>query len=231
MKKGAYILAMVVLVSTAFICWRLQQAWAQRMQEHEVTANEDLMREHGLINRILLIYERISSMVQNDEPVPFALLEQSASLVRDFVENYHERLEEQYVFPRLEKVRKLSTLTCELRRQHDAGRTITQAILIICGLPELNSIQKNHLITLISLFVRMYRAHEAREDTVVFPTFANLLSEQEYEQLGALFEYIEEQHFGEHGFERVLAKVEALEKQLGIYDLSQFTPQLPTSNQ
>jgi hypothetical protein len=32
--------------------------------------------------------------------------------------------------------------------------------------------------------------------------------------------------FGEHGFEKIVAQVAEIEKSLGIYDLSQFTPKV-----
>jgi hypothetical protein len=70
----------------------------------------------------------------------------------------------------------------------------------------------------------MYRPHKAREDTVLFPTFRTLLRFAEYDMLGDIFEQEEERRFGEDGFAKTVKRVEGLEKTLGIYDLSQFTP-------
>ncbi len=70
----------------------------------------------------------------------------------------------------------------------------------------------------------MFRPHEAREDTVLFPAFRKLLSKEEYEKLGDKFEEIEHQHFGEDGFGKAVNQITDIEKQLGIYNLSQFTP-------
>jgi hypothetical protein len=42
--------------------------------------------------------------------------------------------------------------------------------------------------------------------------------------LGEQFEKIERQTFGGDGFDIYVEKVAAVEKQLGIYDLAQFTP-------
>jgi hypothetical protein len=72
----------------------------------------------------------------------------------------------------------------------------------------------------------MYLPHESREDTVLFPAFRKLVPGSEYDALGEEFENKEHQLFGEGGFESVVDKVAAIEKQLGIYDLAQFTPRV-----
>ena len=70
----------------------------------------------------------------------------------------------------------------------------------------------------------MYRPHESREDTILFPAFHESMSEKEYDQLGEKFEGREHQLFGKAGFEGVIKQIEELEKMFGIYDLVQFTP-------
>lgn len=76
-------------------------------------------------------------------------------------------------------------------------------------------------------FVRMYRPHEAREDTVLFPALHQIVTPHEYDAMSEQFEKIERQTFGGDGFDMAVDKVTDLEKQMGIYDLSQFTPNVP----
>jgi hemerythrin-like domain-containing protein len=83
------------------------------------------------------------------------------------------------------------------------------------------------LNTLLAAFNRMYRPHEAREDTVLFPALHKLVSKHEYDAMGEQFEGIERKTFGGDGFDMAVAQVTELEKQFGIYDISQFTPSLP----
>jgi len=73
-------------------------------------------------------------------------------------------------------------------------------------------------------FLRMYRPHEAREDTVLFPAFRTIVSAHEYDALGDDFEKKEDELFGDEGFFKVVDQVAQLEKKLGIYELAQFTP-------
>jgi hypothetical protein len=70
----------------------------------------------------------------------------------------------------------------------------------------------------------MYRPHKAREDAVLFPALHSLVSPDEYDSLGDLFEGKEQELFGKDGFKKIVEEVANLEKRLGIYELSQFTP-------
>lgn len=84
--------------------------------------------------------------------------------------------------------------------------------------------EKQKLVKLLSDFNIMYRPHEAREDTVLFPELVKIVSKNEYDAIGKDFEKNEHKLFGEDGFETMVDKVGTIEKQLVIYDLSQFTP-------
>ena len=71
----------------------------------EVTATEDLMREHGILRRALLVYQESALRLRQDPAsVPPDALEKTANLFRVFGEDYHEKkLEEVYIFPILMK--------------------------------------------------------------------------------------------------------------------------------
>src|SRR5438094_10500097 len=72
-------------------------------KKEEVSAPEDLMREHGVLNRILLIYEEGLRRLRVREEVPPEVFHRPATLVRKFVEDYHEKLEENFIFLEFEK--------------------------------------------------------------------------------------------------------------------------------
>src|SRR5437764_8478781 len=69
----------------------------------DVTPPEDLMREHGVLNRVLLIYEAAMRKFADDDRFDALIITQAAEIVRDFIEDYHERNEEQQIFPRFRK--------------------------------------------------------------------------------------------------------------------------------
>src|SRR5438552_18363905 len=97
--------------------------------EEEVGAAEDLMREHGVLNRILLIYEEGLRRLRSKEEISPDAFHKPAELVRKFVEDYHEKLEEKFIFPEFEKANRLVDLVNVLRNQHEVGRKVTDVIL------------------------------------------------------------------------------------------------------
>lgn len=192
---------------------------------NDIPPTEDLMREHGILNRLLLIYEELIRRIDTKAVFPVAALEQSTNIMKSFIEDYHEKLEEDYIFPIFEKNKKELRLVRTLKKQHDKGRAITAELQKLiahkqCHIPN----QKKKIKNLLQQSIRMYRPHEAREDTVLFPQVHSLLSEQEFDKLGDTFEKLEQQLFGKDGFETTVTKIAAIESDLGIYALEQFTP-------
>lgn len=196
-----------------------------QQKPEDVSALEDLMREHGVLNRILLIFEEGLRRLQTKEDVPPEVFHSPAELVRKFVEDYHERLEEKFIFPEFEKQKKLVDLVKVLRDQHQAGRKATDVILRASVRDRFHREDaRAEAMTACRAFIRMYRPHEAREDTVLFPALGKLLSRERLQELGEQFEAEEDRLFGDEGFEKTVDEVAAIEKHFGIYDLSQFTP-------
>jgi len=190
-----------------------------------VTAPEDLMKEHGVLNRCLLIYEEGLRRLGARAEVPPEAFHHTADLIRRFVEEYHERNEEKYIFPEFERARKLVDLVTLLRAQHQAGRRVTAEILRLSQPAAFRApANRERLAAACHAFIRMYRPHEAREDTVLFPALRTILPPERVAALGDRMEGDEKRVLGDEGFERSVDQVAAIEKQLGIYELAQFTP-------
>jgi hemerythrin-like domain-containing protein len=101
-------------------------------EEKEVTPNEDLMREHGVLRRALIIYAVTAPEVRKSAPpATLQALQKTASLFQTFGEDYHEkRLEETHVFPVVRKVKSPAAAYPDvLVQQHNRGREITNYIL------------------------------------------------------------------------------------------------------
>jgi hemerythrin-like domain-containing protein len=187
--------------------------------EAEVTPGEDLMQEHGVLERILLIYDEGARRLERSERFDLKILTDAAAIVERFVENYHEKLEEQFVFPRLQAANREVELVAVLLRQHERGREITDQIL-----RRADASASAGLALSLRSFVTMYRPHMAREDTVLFPAFREVVGRAGYGELGEQFEDREHELFGERGFENTVTEVARLETALGIADLARFTP-------
>jgi hemerythrin-like domain-containing protein len=196
-------------------------------KEEEVSPAEDLMREHGVLKRVLLVYgEAIRRIEANDDLPPDAVMD-SAKIIRNFIEDYHEKLEEDFLFPRFKKTGKLVDLVDVLLQQHQGGRKLTDITMQLATSQALKNKEDRHKLEhSLRQFIRMYNPHEAREDTILFPEFRKIVSKNEYDSLGEDFEKKEHELFGEDGFEKMVDKVAGIEKRLGIYNLAQFTPKV-----
>jgi len=192
-----------------------------------VTAPEDLMKEHGVLDRCLLIYEESLRRLQSKEEASSEVFVQTAELIRSFVEEYHERNEEKYIFSVFEQHKKLVDLVRTLNNQHKAGRELTARILQLSALDRFCSQENRTQLTgACQSFIRMYRLHKSREDTILFPALRTLLSPSRVEALGDKMEEDEHKVLGEEGFEKSVDKVAGIEKKLGIFDITQFTPKV-----
>jgi len=193
----------------------------------DVPPTEDLMREHGVLRRILLVYEEAIRRLSSGDAAMVEVVDVvggAANIVHRFVEGYHEKLEEDFVFPKLEKAGKLVELTQVLRIQHAAGRKVTDAIRAATQQKSQGPARRQLLTANLQAFVRMYAPHAAWEDTELFPAFRQLYTGPELDRLGDRFEAQEHKLLGGGGFEGSLKEVGDLEKALGIHDLSKFTP-------
>lgn len=194
--------------------------------ESESSANEDLVREHGVLRRILIIYRETSTrLTANAAVIDAAALAGAARLFQAFGERYHEQLlEEQHIFPIVQKVGgDAARLVDTLLRQHARGREITAYVLDRTRTGSVGTGDAEPLAKALAAFSRMYEPHTAREDTIIFPAFKKAVGPKGYDALGDIFEDIKRKEFGGDGFEMAIEKVADLERRIGIADLAAFT--------
>jgi hemerythrin-like domain-containing protein len=212
-----------LLLSDKFAAAAEEEHQGQNQME-DVTPPEDLMREHGVLNRVLLIYDAAIQRFGQNESFDTSVISKSAHIIRDFIEDYHERNEEHFVFPRFKQAGKLVALVDVLYQQHQAGRRLTDTILRLVPASANPGDERHRLVDTMHAFIRMYRPHEAREDTVLFPALRSVVSPNEFDAMGEDVEKDEQHKFGQDGFEKMVSQVADLERTLGIHDLSKFTP-------
>jgi hemerythrin-like domain-containing protein len=194
------------------------------IKPEDVTPPEDLMREHGVLDRVLLIYEAAMWRLAAKDDFDPKVISDSAKVVQDFIENYHEKSEEDFIFPRFRKANQMTDLVGVLLQQHQAGRRVTVNILKFAPDSRAEGEARSLCVTAMQAFIAMYRPHAAREDTDLFPKLRSIVSAHEFDVIGEDMEKQEKQKFGDDGFEKVVAHVAELERRIGIDDLRQFTP-------
>jgi hemerythrin-like domain-containing protein len=197
----------------------------------EVMAGEDLMREHGVLRRALIVFDAAATRLRHEPAsVPTSALQDNTLLFRSFGEDYHEKkLEEAFIFPVLKgKGGPAAAYPDILIAQHNRGREITDYLLAITRGAKIGA-NAEALATAMEGLVRMYQHHAAREDTIVFPAWKEAISDSQYDELSDKFEEIEHQEFGKDGFEDAVKKIGEIEISFGLADIAQFTAPRPPS--
>lgn len=203
LRQGGALAAAAALLGPA----QLLAAEPTKTPQVEVTPTEDLMREHGVLRRLLLIFEDFERHLGRPgvSPVP---LNQAADIMRRFIQDYHEKDEEEYLFGRFEKAGKLVDLVKVLSAQHQAGRKLIADLGRLSTTANLDTPpQIRKIKDILRAFIRMYRPHAAWEDTVLYPAFRSVITPKEFDALGDQFEDKEQKLFGKDGFEKIVAEV------------------------
>lgn len=182
------------------------------------------MTEHGVLKRLLLAYRAASAAIVAGGPPPADAITEAAQVISDFVESFHEGLEEAYVFPRLQRAGRNLDVVQTLLVQHDRGRHITAAVLTAAGSDLSTAHQRDSLRQLLDQFVRMYEPHEAWEDTVIYPSLREITDQRTLDLLAERFADEQDKQFGDSALDQVLDRVAGIEQRLGIANLADFTP-------
>src|SRR5467141_23994 len=119
-KAGGIVIASSMIATAGNLL-----AKEEEKKNNEVSPAEDLMREHGVLKRILLVYGEAIRRIETNEDLPPETVMDSAKIIRNFIEDYHEKLEEDFLFPRFKKAGKLVDLVDVLLQQHQGGRKVT----------------------------------------------------------------------------------------------------------
>jgi hemerythrin-like domain-containing protein len=189
-----------------------------------VTAIEDLMREHGVIRRALVVYREAAMRLRiKSAEVPADTLAKTAKLLRSFAEDYHEKkLEETHIFPAVKRAGGPAMAYVDvLVAQHNRGREINDYLIAAAG-ARMTAANTEEVARVLEAFARMYDEHAAIEDTVIFPAWKKTLSVKQLEDMGELFEDIEHKTFGKDGFDDAVDQITAIERAFR-FELAQFT--------
>jgi hemerythrin-like domain-containing protein len=196
----------------------------QDKDDDDVGAVEDLMREHGVLRRALVVYRETALRLRSHGDVPPDALRKTAMLFLAFGEDYHEKkLEEAYIFPAVKRAGgPAAPLADVLTAQHQRGRELTQYIIAVTQAPKIGA-NAEALAGVLDSFARMYESHAAREDTIVFPAWKKTMSKKQLEEMGDKFEDIEKQTFGKDGFDDGVKQISEVEAALGLTDIALLT--------
>ena len=221
-RRGAIALA-ACLASGTFVSADGFVVPARASDDDDISATEDLMREHGVLRRALVVYAEVAVRLRTGAPQSTPLAE-AAKLFREFGERYHERvLEEGYVFPEVRRTGGANEKLVEvLLAQHQRARELTAYIERTGSRGKIGG-DARPLSRALAGISRMYHAHATWEDTVVFPAWRTTQTKGRLKELAKQFDEMEHQQFGKDGFEDGIERMSRVERMLGLSDLSYYT--------
>lgn len=194
-------------------------------EEVKYSPIEDLMEEHSILRRALLIYEECIRRMNIGEDFDPALLVEATNVIKVIIIYHHALLEHEYIFPRFREADKYVEMCDILTEQHGAADGQEQIILQHANRESIaNPETREILINAIRKSIRVFRPHINTEDTEMFPEFKTVVTAHEFYELGKKFKEIEYQKWGENGHRQMVDKIIHVEKALGINDLGSFTP-------
>jgi len=191
-------------------------------KDEDVGAVEDLMREHGILRRAILVFRACAVHLGAGQTVDAQALHRAAQLFRNFGEEYHEKkLEEENIFPQVKKAGgEAAALVDVLLAQHRRGREIISYVL---DATNGTTFDGKAMAGALHSFELMYEHHAAREDTILFPAWKKAIGAHEVEEMGDKFEDIEKAQFGGDGFDMAVKQIGEIEQALGLAHLAAFT--------
>ncbi len=198
------------------------QSEAASTQEHGVGAIETLMRGHGLLLRALIIYDVIKNRIVKGQETEPSLVLDTAAVIHNYLEGFHEMVEEKYIFAPMENKKVGFAAIQELKVQHGSGFELTHRIANLAKAGTL----KAELAGYLGDFNVMYRHHSAYEDTIIFPSFEAMGTREDLTELAATVAAEEKKVLGHKGFDDFVNQIAHVEKKLGIYELSSSTPKI-----
>ncbi|MGA9141126.1 MAG: hemerythrin domain-containing protein [Methanocella sp.] len=184
----------------------------------------ELMRGHGVADRIMLVYERAIKDWKAGEKIDLQPVGQAARIARSFVSGCHEQCEERYLFPVFRAEGYLADLVDTLLQQHIIGREVTDRIIDLSTPGRIrDDTHMNVLMTLCRSYIFMYRPHMSREDTELFPRLYEIVPADMVSETGEMVRSTERQSLGEKGFDGLLHDLSEIEQSMGIGDVAGYT--------
>ncbi len=204
-----------------------RSARGQQDAPDAVAATQALMHEHGVIHRLMNVYQECADRLIAGVDVPPDALGGTGVVLDDFIRAHHEAIEEQYVYPAFIAADRRVGTVAVLIRQHAVGRSLAARVVFLAGKDAAGQREtRNALVRTCRAYARMYRAHVAHEDTVLLPALREVMPAADFSRLSERFRASERGPGGQNPAASALERIVEAEEMLGIAGLDAFTAQL-----
>ncbi len=180
---------------------------------------EILSSEHRVIETMLTVLERICTKAEEAGRLDREDADKAVNFIKMFADKCHHGKEEGQLFPAMEA----KGVPCEsgpigvMLSEHEQGRRFVRGMAdnleaaSTGDQPALRLFVENALS-----YVLLLRAHILKEDNILFPMAARLMSEDEQAALLKQFDVVESDHMGSGTHERFLELAESLAKKYNV---------------
>lgn len=200
---------------------------SNKAQDEHGTAIELLQRQHSMLRRAVFMLEEIRGGMDARMDLPPEIMIGTVDIIRRLMVDYHQKLEEKYVYPAFDAAQKMSGLVGILREQHAAGAQMTDILRRLADGFSARDLEKRRTVgSAVHQFSRMYQAHTDREDTVLLPALRQVITPAVYREINKAFQNDERQILGQNGLDELTRKLIGFEEALGLGDLAAFTPRV-----
>jgi hemerythrin-like domain-containing protein len=178
-----------------------------------------LMEEHDVVRQVLCTLEALSQAAESGHGVDCAQARLMLEFFRGFTDTCHHGKEERHLFPALAP----HGLTAQqgpvavMLSEHVQGREQVRLLEEAIASVETGAVDAPaELAKLARSYVRLMRDHIDKENQVLFPMAAHLLSAAEQEQLLAAFAAVEHEELGAGVHEKYLGIADVLAGHYGV---------------
>jgi hemerythrin-like domain-containing protein len=202
----------------------LQTAMPRPGKIEEGSPAGSLFLEHGLAERIMLVYERFIKDLKSGEGAELPLINRTAQIAKSCLSGCHEQSEERYLFPLFREEGYLTDIVDALEQQHDAGRELTDKIIDLSTPGRIkDETHMNILVTLCRSYIFMYRPHISRENSELYPRLFHITTRGVIDDIAGKMAMATREALGEQGFAAPLQELAEIEHSLDIHDVRGYT--------
>ena len=179
-------------------------------------ATEILMEEHRAIERVLCSLERASTRLSRGEDVYLRFFSGCSAFFKGFVDSYHHKKEEQFLFPALVQngLPKDTGPVAIMLAEHAQGRHLAQLLgTATLKLQAGDERRREQVILSATDYIKLFRQHIYKEEFLLSPLAERVIPVEQQANLGQSFERMQVEEFGEDVHEKYFGLAQRLEKE------------------
>jgi AhpD family alkylhydroperoxidase len=149
-----------------------------------------LEREHQVIQQAVAAASVMADRLEQSQPLNHAQLRDLAEFLHEYADRLHHEKEERLLFPLLEK-RGVPASGCPLaalRHEHETGRALVSELSALAGTGGDDSGRREQVLSVLRRLVKLYIEHVWKEDYLLIPMSAKVLSAEDDAALAREFE-------------------------------------------